>query len=76
TGVTSDINNRIFLHYEGKGALMTKLNKPKALLAYKPFSSKSDALSMEQQVKKMPKIGKLLLVKEWNKNSSNFVDVN
>ena len=50
---------------------MTKLNKPKALLAYKAFSSKSDALSMEQQVKKMPKIGKLLLVKEWNKNLSN-----
>ena len=68
TGVTPDINNRIFLHYEGKGALMTKLNKPKALLAYKAFSSKSDALSMEKQVKKMPKIGKLLLVKEWNKN--------
>ena len=46
---------------------MTKLNKPAALLAYKAFPSKSDALQMEQQVKKMPKIGKMLLVKEWNK---------
>lgn len=76
TGATPDINNRVALHTDGKGALMTKLNKPAALLAYKAFPSKSDALQMEQQVKKMPKIGKLLLVKEWNKNSSNFVDVN
>lgn len=53
-------------HQKGKGALFTQLNHPKKLLAFKAYPTKTAALKMEKEIKKMTKQGKLILAKIWN----------
>ncbi|MFN3709519.1 MAG: GIY-YIG nuclease family protein [Alishewanella aestuarii] len=71
TGVSPDVDARIRKHQFGKGALFTKINKPERLLAQKAFSSKREALQVEQQIKKMPAEGKRLLADLWLKAQSS-----
>lgn len=67
TGISPNVEERIKKHSFGKGALFTKINKPEKLLASKAFKSKSEALSIEKQIKKMPAMGKKALAVIWNK---------
>lgn len=66
TGVSPNINQRLSTHEKGKGALFTQINHPQKLLAFKAYSTKSAALKMEKEIKKMPKQGKLMITKLWN----------
>lgn len=66
TGVSTDLNQRINTHKKGKGALFTQLNHPHRLLAFKAYPTKTSALKMEKEIKKMPRQGKLMLAKLWN----------
>lgn len=75
TGVSPDLNRRINRHISGKGALFTKLNCPEKLLAYKQFSTKREALQVEQQVKKMPAAGKRILADIWLKEQESIVEI-
>ena len=65
-GVSPNPNQRLSTHQKGKGALFTQLNHPKKLLAFKAYPTKTAALKMEKEIKKMPKQGKLILAKIWN----------
>lgn len=65
TGVTPVLDRRITAHLRGKGALFTRIDKPKRLLAAKPFPSRTDALKIEKQVKKVGATQKRILADIW-----------
>lgn len=65
TGVTPDLAKRMKAHASGRGAMFTRLNQPDMLLAAKLFASKGAALSMELQVKSLPRAQKLVLASAW-----------
>lgn len=62
TGFTTDIERRYKAHLIGKAARYTRSFPPKKLAAYWRFESKSDALSVEHQIKQMSKSEKLALI--------------
>ncbi len=62
TGFTRDIKRRYQAHVAGKAARYTRSFPPKKLAAYWCFDSKSDAMSVEYQIKQMSKSEKLALI--------------
>ncbi len=63
TGWTTDLDNRLKVHNEGKGAKYTRGRIPCELLYFEEFENKSDALKREAQIKKLTKDKKLELIK-------------
>lgn len=62
TGYTKDLDSRMKLHADGKGARYTKMHKPKKLVHVEEFSSRSEAMKREKKVKKLSHREKLQLV--------------
>lgn len=62
TGCTKDLDSRMKLHADGKGARYTKMHKPKKLVHVEEFSSRSEAMKREKKVKKLSHREKLQLV--------------
>lgn len=54
-GYTNNIERRIKLHNEGRGAKYTRGRGPVTLLYYQAFLNKSDALKAEYEFKKWPR---------------------
>jgi putative endonuclease len=52
-GYTNNLNRRIKLHNEGKGAKYTRGRGPVSLTYYKVYPNKGDALRAEYQFKKL-----------------------
>jgi putative endonuclease len=65
TGSTNDVEKRLEAHLAGKGAKYTKSHKPKRIIYQESFQTKSEALKREIEIKKLTKIDKLKLVKNW-----------
>ena len=61
TGYTTNLNNRIKAHNEGKGAKYTRGRTPVKLIWSTKFSTLSEALKKEIKIKKLNKTQKLLL---------------
>lgn len=61
TGYTQDLKNRFELHRKGKGARYTK-GKELTLLHTEFFSTRSEAMSREIEIKKMTKKQKKELI--------------
>ena len=53
TGYTKNVNSRMRLHVNGKGARYTKMHKPKKLVYTEEFSSSAEAMRRERRVKTM-----------------------
>jgi putative endonuclease len=53
TGSTQNLNNRVRLHKNGKGAKYTKSHKPRKVAFVELFESRSEALKRERRIKKM-----------------------
>ena len=53
TGSTKDLDNRIKLHMNGKGAKYTKSHKPKKVVFVELFKTRSGALKRERRIKKL-----------------------
>ncbi|MCX6705295.1 MAG: GIY-YIG nuclease family protein [Candidatus Woesebacteria bacterium] len=51
TGSTNDVAKRIKNHLDGRGARYTKSHKPQKLIYQEKFSTKSDALKREAEIK-------------------------
>jgi len=62
TGYTKDIDVRIKLHMNGKGAKYTKMHKPMKLAYVEEFASRADAMKREKKIKKMNHHQKLELI--------------
>ena len=71
TGVTTDIDRRVYEHNNtSKGAKYTASRRPVKLVACKLVHDKSLAFRLEHRVKKQKKYNKINFLTEW-KNESN-----
>ncbi len=62
TGFTTDIERRILVHNDGKGAKYTKGRRPVELLHYESYPSKSLALAREYAIKHLTRKQKEQLI--------------
>lgn len=53
TGYTKDLQERTRQHENGKGAKYTKAHRPQKLAYFELFSSRSQAMKRERQIKKL-----------------------
>jgi putative endonuclease len=63
TGSTNDIEKRFKDHSEGRGARYTKSHKPVRIIYWEGFSTKSEALKREAELKKWTRTQKEALIK-------------
>jgi putative endonuclease len=63
TGYTKNLNSRIRLHKNGKGARYTRMHKPKELVRVEEFSSRAEAMKREKRIKKLGHKQKLKLAR-------------
>ena len=65
TGITSDLKKRIEAHNSGKdGARYTRSRRPVKLVYSEQVKSKSAAAKLEYQLKKLPRLEKIRLIKD------------
>lgn len=62
TGWTNNLDKRIQVHNNGKGAKYTKMRLPVELQYYETFEDKREALKREYEIKKMSRKDKLKLI--------------
>jgi putative endonuclease len=67
-GYTNNLERRIRLHNEGKGAKYTRGRGPVSLTYYQSFEHKGDALKAEYQFKQLPRKKKEEFLKEMGEN--------
>ncbi|NME83545.1 GIY-YIG nuclease family protein [Clostridium sp. SM-530-WT-3G] len=65
TGWTNDLEKRIRMHSEGKGAKYTKGRGPLKLVHCEEFESRSDAMRREYEIKQLKRSEKILLIKNY-----------
>ena len=65
TGITNDLEKRIEAHNSGKdGARYTRSRRPVKLVYSEQVESKSAAAKLEYQLKKLPRLKKIRLIKD------------
>ncbi|MDD3220264.1 MAG: GIY-YIG nuclease family protein [Lachnospiraceae bacterium] len=58
TGWTNDLEKRMQVHNQGKGAKYTKSRRPVSLVYYEEFKTKEEAMSREYHIKRMTRAQK------------------
>jgi len=61
TGYTRNLNSRLRLHTNGKGARYTNMHKPKELVYVEEFISRAEAMKREKKIKRLNHDQKLKL---------------
>lgn len=64
-GYTDDLVKRVKTHNMGKGAKYTKSRLPVSVVYSEEFSTKSEAMKREAQIKKLPRNKKLQLINHY-----------
>lgn len=59
TGIAKDVDARFEAHVNGKGAMFTKLNRPKRILGKARLGTKSKALRIEYALKQLSRAEKV-----------------
>lgn len=67
TGYTKNIDTRVKLHENGKGARYTKMHKPQKVAYVELFDSRARAMQREKEIKNLTHQQKLDLVNSRNK---------
>ncbi|MBL7566088.1 GIY-YIG nuclease family protein [Staphylococcus saccharolyticus] len=62
TGYAKDVNARISMHNEGKGAKYTKMRRPVQLVYQEVYYTKSEALKREYEIKTFSRQKKLKMI--------------
>jgi putative endonuclease len=63
-GYTTDVERRVKIHNEGKGAKYTRGRVPAKLVYTETFEDKTSALKREYEMKKLPRLKKEALLKQ------------
>jgi putative endonuclease len=63
TGYTRNVNSRMRLHVNGRGARYTRIHKPKRLVYTEEFGSRAEAMKRERRLKTMRHDQKSRLIK-------------
>jgi putative endonuclease len=61
TGITNNLEERFEKHKSGKGAKFFRIDKPKKIIHFEIYETKSQALKREIEIKKMSKKEKIKL---------------
>lgn len=64
TGYTNNLERRIRLHNQGKGAKYTRGRTPVKLLYFEEYKTKSEAMKREYAIKQLTRQNKLKLIKD------------
>ncbi len=64
TGYTTDLERRLKVHNDGKGAKYTRIRRPVKLVYHEIFDNKSEALKREYALKQLTRKQKLALIKD------------
>lgn len=64
TGYTNDLERRIRHHNEGKGAKFTRGRGPLEIVYFEEFTTKSEAMMREAEIKRLTRPEKLKLIGE------------
>ncbi|MFD2761388.1 GIY-YIG nuclease family protein [Lentibacillus juripiscarius] len=64
TGYTNDLENRLKMHEDGKGAKYTRGRGPFQVVFVEKFPTKEEALKKEYQVKQLSRKEKVKLIRE------------
>ncbi|HCN61598.1 GIY-YIG nuclease family protein [Mammaliicoccus fleurettii] len=64
TGYTTDLERRLKVHNDGKGAKYTRIRRPVKLVYHEIFNNKSEALKREYALKQLTRKQKLALIKD------------
>lgn len=62
TGITNNLDKRFEKHKSGKGAKFFRIDKPKQIIHFEIYETKSEALKREFEIKKMNKKEKIKLI--------------
>ncbi len=63
-GYTTDVQQRVKTHNDGKGAKYTKSRRPVEVVYTEEFLSKTDALKRECAIKRMTREQKILMIQK------------
>ncbi|MBP1970338.1 putative endonuclease [Virgibacillus natechei] len=72
TGYTNDLENRLTMHNEGKGAKYTRGRGPFQVVFVEKFSTKEEALQKEYQIKQRSRKEKFELIRDKLKEVMQF----
>jgi len=64
TGYTKNLDVRMRLHMNGKGAKYTRIHKPKKLVYVEEFESRAQAMKRERKIKTLKHQQKLHLINQ------------
>lgn len=64
TGYTTDLEQRMEAHNEGKGAKYTRGRGPFQVMYVEKFATKEEAMQREYQIKQLTRKGKFQLIRE------------
>ena len=53
TGYTKNLDSRMKLHKNGRGARYTRMHRPKRLVHVEQYNSRTDAMRREKRIKKL-----------------------
>ena len=65
TGYTNNLEKRVTMHNEGRGAKYTRGRAPVVLRYFEQFDTKSDALKREAEIKNLRKAKKIELFRNF-----------
>lgn len=65
TGITTDLAARFDKHKRGKGAMFTRLNPPRCVIAATMFTGRAEASKAEYRMKKLTAAQKLQIAAAW-----------
>lgn len=64
TGWTNNLDKRLKMHSEGKGAKYTRARLPIELVYFEEFEDKIEAMKREYEIKQLKRQEKLMLIKK------------
>ena len=74
-GTMNDLNERLAKHNEGKGAKYTRSRRPVVLMWAGTCENRSEACCYEANIKELPRMHKLNLVKECMKSPAGKANI-
>jgi putative endonuclease len=74
TGYTNDLDNRLKMHHEGKGAKYTRGRGPFQVMFMEKYPTKEAALKREYEIKRLTRKGKFQLIRDWLKEVVDDAD--
>jgi len=74
TGVTNNLERRVYQHRTGEGSAFTKRHQVKKLAFYERFENMNDAIAAEKRIKAGSRANKIKLIEEQNPAWNDLAD--